>query len=218
MSGYNNNYNAPAREKNAADARELTIYGPSAGQGQRSSSLVFGTFNNSPRIRIYRPNDAKPLEFKMDITMLSEVLTSLEELASSSTPNQYRWNLDGFVAPQKKGVIGTLIAGRDEAGMVYLGAVGFQWEKPERFNFRPYYRFKRVDKEGNPVPEAQVSATLAKSWARMVRDIATQVFVKEYKHPEPKQPKGQNYGGQRQQQQQAASAPEAGFSMDDNYI
>ena len=214
MSGYSQGggrFQAPQREKNAADARELTLYGIAAQPGGKPATMVFSTFNNSPRFRVYR-TDGKMLEFKLDQVSLNEVLTTLEDIARRNQPEQVRWNLDGFVAQGKKGIIGTLIAGRGEDGLVYIGATGFGWDKPERFNFRPYFRFKRVDAQGNEIPAQDVSALLARSWARLVRDISLSVYINEYKHPEPKQ---------RPQQGSQPSAPapaaDAGFN-DDNWI
>ena len=245
MSGYGQGggrFQAPQREKNAADARELTLYGIAAQPGGKPATMVFSTFNNSPRFRVYR-TDGKMLEFKLDQVSLNEVLTTLEDIARRNQPEQVRWNLDGFVAQGKKGIIGTLIAGRGEDGLVYIGATGFGWDKPERFNFRPYFRFKRVDAQGNEIPAQDVSALLARSWARLVRDISLTVYINEYKHPEPKQRPQQggnggynnnngggynnsgnggyqNQGGYNQQPSQpSAPAPAAdpGFS-DDNWI
>lgn len=228
MSDYNRNGKFPQREKNAADTREITLYGVAPKQGERAATMVFSCFNNAPRFKIYRPNDQKPLDLKLDMMGLAEVLRSVEELSRSREPNQYRWALDGFVAPGKKGVVGTLIAGRDDKGVLYMGATSYGWEKPERFNFRPYRFFKRVDREGNPVPEHEVSAVLARAWANLINDIAIEVFTKEYKHPEPKQQNGQggynnnrgnNGGGYNQGGNSGNAEPQQeNFSQDDDYI
>ena len=100
-----------------------------------------------------------------------------------------------------------------------------------------------MDAQGNEIPAQDVSALLARSWARLVRDISLSVYINEYKHPEPKQRPQQggnggynnnngggynnsgnggyqSQGGYNQQPSQPsapAPAADAGFN-DDNWI
>lgn len=219
---YNNSNNGgnrfPQRPRNISDERYMTLWGERGDNG-KSPMMGFSLFNNFPRIRFNKPTDGSNdnVEFKLDMRELYEVLSAIEEVARGTEKKRVTWNLEGWTPKGGggKGVTGTLMVGRTDAGEIYIGGTKFGWDKPVMIKFRSNLRFKRVDASGNEVPAGEVSATIAIAWVNIIRDICSQQYFRDWEWKEPNQSKGNNNGGNQNRNNNSGGGAPAETNFDD---
>lgn len=102
-------------------------------------------------------------------------------------------------------VDGTVAVGRTASGQIYLGVKSWDADRPNcKFILRPVVDFRRkvllFKQDGTPWEDGALSQLYARSWAKSLAKLITQVYVDEFTPAPPREQQqggGGGYGGNR---------------------
>lgn len=193
------------RDKNLLDSKRITLSMPCPVKGVKGfSNLYYYANNDNPGITVYTgdPNDKENnygrIQAKFGILDMMAHLEQVEIVIASKEPITMGYvckGMRGQKGNERQMDVSRVEVGKREDGVVYIMVEDL--EKPNRpkiyFSYAPS-RFHSFEINGVPATEAIMSVAVARGMVKLVRSCTTDICIKTYKHPEPKNG-GQGGGG-----------------------
>lgn len=201
MSDFNNNQNQ--RPKTVLNHRALTMYAPN-GEG-KFANMSIDIKKNDPLITVRTNiaadanNDYGRLQANVPYDKFCSFLEMIKHAALADQP--FRWAYEHrdkkFIGPGKMTdgpvLIYRLVVGREADGIVYTSLV--LDKRPNiKFSFLGDTKTTFKDGDGNEMPKHIESKLLALGKVKAIEDLMPIILKEQYKHPEPKQNGGGNWG------------------------
>lgn len=153
--------------------------------------------NGNPMLEIYLNNNEKDInklriQVKMDPWMADIIFETLTEALRSKDDNfkrvlEVKANFLYGKRLDTPKVVSKVIVGKNDQGRVYLG-VAAEGRPSVRFNFEANTDwFAYADGNGNPLPTVDNDRIFTAAWIAGVRSIWHQLFMQNWKAPEPKE-------------------------------
>lgn len=222
----------PPKPKGPLDNDKITLYTPVPGQPGKKSRLIWGMFQNNPRVIVYTNNEAnssKENDFgKITAALDAPVFFGLLELLESLTekPNDTKFKIEnknytwfGGRRSETPVLVSELWVGKDKEGAMWISVTASGRPKIVfYFEFSDYHFFLHGD--GTPMSKQEGSVVACRSYCKLLRGMYENLLVTSYVDPniakaakEAAQSGGGNRGGYSPQQ---SSAPVSSDSFDDD--
>ena len=192
------------RDKNLLDSKRITLSMPCPVKGVKGfSNLYYYANNDNPGITVYTgdPNDKENnygrIQAKFGILDLMVHLEQLEAVINSKEPIPMATickGMRGQKGNERQTDVARVEVGKREDGVVYIMVEDLEKQGRPKiyFSFAPS-RFHHFEINGVPATEAIMSIWTARGIVKLVRQCVTDISLRTYKHPEPKN--GGNGGG-----------------------
>lgn len=198
--------NRPQRKLTILDDFRMRLVGPVANGGERPTTLVCTAKKNRPVIVVKTniPGDKQFGQIQAEWPDAHSFDAFLDDLENAdkiepgkriaSRISDYPFQQGGRSKELK--LSATAYVGREADGTVYIAVVSWDQSRATiKFPVRPSQFLNWIDQDGQPMNEAKASVRFARSYARTVRNIMTQVLIAEYEPPAPRPQNGGGGGG-----------------------
>tara|TARA_B100000700_G_scaffold161579_2_gene178947 strand:- start:313 stop:993 length:681 start_codon:yes stop_codon:yes gene_type:complete len=185
------------QKPSALSDKKYALYGKRTDKGV--PKLAFSVYNGNPSITVF-PNDpsdeqnGKPIKGKMDGIIFSTMIATALSVVDSDPGTTKRVELrDG--PPNKTFPGSTVIIGRDEEGVVFMGLAA-KGRPNKKFELMPSAYLQLQDSQGNVLPKGEVSQYYARGYFNMVRYLVEREVYDTYEpYTGPKGGPGKPGGG-----------------------
>lgn len=185
------------QKPSALSDKKYALYGKRTDKGV--PKLAFSVFNGNPSMTVF-PNDpadeqnGKPIKGKMDGIIFSTMIATALSVVDSEPGTTKRVELrDG--PPNKTFPGSTVIIGRDEEGVVFMGLAA-KGRPNKKFELMPSAYLQLQDAQGNPLSRGEVSQYYARGYFNMIRYLVEREVYDTYEpYTGPKGGQGGNRGG-----------------------
>lgn len=199
-------FQAPPRKKNYLDYSGLRLTAEKQQGAEKRPSWALTVVKNKARIDVYTnvPNDKKNGNIRMEMEantfflFVNAIFEAIDAPPGTKTLglkyNDYTWNQGQ--RSQEPMPQATLHVGKDKSGRVFVSLTSYDDTRPKiPFIFDVPFKHDLV-KNGQPVPDDEVSRMVARAYAEALKHVAPLVLTTEFVEPEKKD-KGGNGGGQQ---------------------
>lgn len=198
------------RKKNALDHRKLNLSAPCPTAQGKYSTLIWGVHANNPRLTVYTgdPEDSSERTgygriaanldtptFYAFVELLERISRGPEDCKFKIENKNYTWF--GGKRSEVPVVVSSLWVGKDKEGAVWISITAEN---------RPIIKFyinipdfhAMFHGDGTPFSKAETSTLFAIGYCALLRNMVSELLVKEYVEEAPKKPfdaSKQNRGG-----------------------
>lgn len=223
----------PPKPKGPLDNDKITLYTPVQGQPGKKSRLIWGMYQNNPRVIVYtnseanntKENDYGKITAALDAPVFYGVLETLMFLTEQPNDTKRKVENKNFTwfggrRSETPVVVSEIWMGKDKEGMMWISVTASGRPKIKfDFAFSEYHEFYHAD--GTQLSKQEGSVLACKSYCTLLSKMYGELLVSAYVDPAiakaAKEAKEANqYGGNTRQSNAANAAPVVDNSYDDD--